>query len=814
MRKIKTKAELKSVGGLSIKSEEDMAPFGTCGLCYKVLLISTKIFLSLAHKIFFQEFNTQQDFKDHDLDHPSVERIPLMPKLPFPKKKKEYRCPTCSKKFKNETSLNYHSMFHTADEKPSEPTSSATTTTTTSVSSVTPSTTSLPSSASKSASYESSDSDSDNDSRHLSLKHISNSVKRITESQKKLKEKNQPETETELKVTKKPPIKPKLECEVCRKKFKDPLAFEYHKITFHVQAEASSHREDETASKSNKLNKSAGNSSDKPKKRKSESNLDDTHIKKQKIVSEKSDKIKSKLLTGIFRKTQRQVSDISEDDSKSVIESIKSTLSLMHRGKKKKPSPSRGGKPNYKDDSDSDQSEEDNVKVNRKANLPQRKRGILSRKIKTSSESGGSESSDEDEYVSKKSDAKKNQASKTIEKEFQSHSIDAILRSKDEPKEKKKLVKQVKTKNMKRPKTVTSDSEPEIVKKEEKPEIKIEIVDSEDESTKIRESLLSTKNSKVKCEGCNKTFKNTLVLNYHQLHCELAQTSKSAFNLVEKNILNSKKSSESPADKILKKLTETAKTCEKLQEPKPPPSIEVNRSKAKVLTDKKKNNKAVKVEAKADPKVKRCDVTVKKINKDTMNKFKDDLKSVPNAKKLVKSCAIVSKILTKQTAQRKSKSTPSLGKVSKPQCPHCGKKYADIMALNYHKITFHVEEKETELFSSSAYHEQMSFDKNVLKLNNTEGRRLSLEAKSEASSSSPKVLREELGKITAKQTHNIIDKRKSVENTNPSSIEKRKSIENNKSVGESKKIQEQSEESSSGYCVPYCDKPERDDMLG
>ena len=39
MRKIKTKAELKSVGGLSIKSEEDMAPFGTCGLCYKVLLI-------------------------------------------------------------------------------------------------------------------------------------------------------------------------------------------------------------------------------------------------------------------------------------------------------------------------------------------------------------------------------------------------------------------------------------------------------------------------------------------------------------------------------------------------------------------------------------------------------------------------------------------------------------------------------------------------------------------------------------------------------------------------------------------------------
>ena len=37
MRKIKTKAELKSVGGLSEKPVEDMAPFGTCGLCYKVL---------------------------------------------------------------------------------------------------------------------------------------------------------------------------------------------------------------------------------------------------------------------------------------------------------------------------------------------------------------------------------------------------------------------------------------------------------------------------------------------------------------------------------------------------------------------------------------------------------------------------------------------------------------------------------------------------------------------------------------------------------------------------------------------------------
>ena len=226
------------------------------------------------------------------------------------------------------------------------------------------------------------------------------------------------------------------------------------------------------------------------------------------------------------------------------------------RSQKKKPSPSSGGRPNYKDDSDSEQSEEDNIKRVRKPNLPHRKKEVLSRKCETS-ESGSESSDDEDEYVSKKSVVKKNLASKTIEKEFQSHSIDAILRSKDEPKEKKKLIKPIKAKNVKKPKTVTSDSEPEIVKKEEKPEIKIEILDSEDESTKMRESLLSTKNSKVKCEGCNKTFKNTLVLNYHQLHCEIPQTSKSAFNLVEKSILSSKKSSESPADKILKKLTES-----------------------------------------------------------------------------------------------------------------------------------------------------------------------------------------------------------------------------------------------------------------
>ena len=229
----------------------------------------------------------------------------------------------------------------------------------------------------------------------------------------------------------------------------------------------------------------------------------------------------------------------------------------------------------------------------------------------------------------------------------------------------------------------------------------------------------------------------------------------------------------------------------------------MDKSRVTVFNDKKKSDKAMKEEAKVDPKVKRCDVTVKKISKDTIKKIKDDLKSVPTAKP-IKTNPVVKKTNTMAPVQKKSKSTPSLSKSPKPQCPHCGKKYANIMALNYHKITFHVEEKETELFSSSAYNEQMSFDKNVLKLNNAEGRRLSLEAKSEASN--PKVVKEEPKHNAEKPNPNISDRRKSIENTNPakSTAKKRKSIEKSISLGEPT--------ISVGYCI--CDKPERDDMLG
>ena len=65
---------------------------------------------------------------------------------------------------------------------------------------------------------------------------------------------------------------------------------------------------------------------------------------------------------------------------------------------------------------------------------------------------------------------------------------------------------------------------------------------------------IQLRNKYINEKYCNKTFKNNLVLDYHQ---SIAQTSKGDFNFVEKSILSSKTSSESPADKILKKQPET-----------------------------------------------------------------------------------------------------------------------------------------------------------------------------------------------------------------------------------------------------------------
>ena len=74
MRKIKTKAELKSVGGFFQKFEEDMAPFGTCGLCYKVLYC-------LEINIFVFPLFAPNNLKEYVLEsyHNALHLTPLPP---------------------------------------------------------------------------------------------------------------------------------------------------------------------------------------------------------------------------------------------------------------------------------------------------------------------------------------------------------------------------------------------------------------------------------------------------------------------------------------------------------------------------------------------------------------------------------------------------------------------------------------------------------------------------------------------------------------------------------------------------------------
>ena len=158
-----------------------------------------------------QDFNTDLDFKDHEKDHPSVERIPLVQKHQNPfSMKKDFKCTHCSKKFKNETSLNYHSMFHTSEESTPPPPPSTSTSTQPQTKKLDPSPKPLVKSSqthARSVSYDSSDSDSDNDSKFLSLKHISNSVKRMSEGQHKLPVKKKVDSNWDLDTKKVPKSK-------------------------------------------------------------------------------------------------------------------------------------------------------------------------------------------------------------------------------------------------------------------------------------------------------------------------------------------------------------------------------------------------------------------------------------------------------------------------------------------------------------------------------------------------------------------------------------------------------------------------------
>lgn len=149
------------------------------------------------------------------------------------------------------------------------------------------------------------------------------------------------------------------------------------------------------------------------------------------------------------------------------------------------------------------------------------------------------------------------------------------------------------------------------------------------------------------------------------------------------------------------------------------------------------------------------------------------------------------------------------------RCEQCGKKYVDGLALEYHKITFHVGEEETKLFSTSLYNEQMNFDKNVLKLNEQEATSvISDSAKSPKPHKRKPSIEAEMkpGKKQEKKKHptakvntekmkskKILDKAREITTTA-------------KSVPKAKPIPEKFvSKPSSGYCI--CDKPEREDML-
>ena len=666
--------------------------------------------------------------------------------------------------------------------------------------------------SSRSASFDSSDSDSDNESRHLSLKHISNSVKRISEEKQKNVQKfpklkpKVSESESEQEAKKTP--KTKQECDKCKKKFSNSMALEYHKITFHVTSEASS-----PSAAENKTGEKA-------KKRKSLTKPSQ-NLKKQKTSPNKTDTNKSKCLTGIFRKTQKQ-SDLSEDDSKQVIETIKSTLSMMHKrtftsfNSASRVRQSINYKDNSSSSSDSDSDEEpmppkDARKgkgTTQRKNISSKSRVVTKKRNKAEVTD---ESSSEDEPLAKKVVKKgPKRVPHTIESEFQSHSIDAMLRSKDDQKGAKKVQnknvsKQVKPTVDSKAAKVTSDSEPEIVKKEIKTEPVVDIVDSEDESSKIRERLFSTTNVKEKCEKCNKNFKNLLTLRYHQLHCDVSSksTSSTSKNSVEKNILQIKKSSESPADKILKKLSE------------------------KVL---KPDTKSAQTQV-SKPKVKQCGVKVKKISKGEMKKFEDDIekkakptpprmKEKPNSSKVRKptvkaSTTSVKNLKQKKPVAAKTVSSPGtgVGGGTRVRCDQCGKKYADSLALEYHKITFHVGEEETKLFSTSLYNEQMNFDQTVLKLNEQEATTLiSDSAKSpKPDKRKPSIEAEKKPGKSGREASKQEKKKVPIKKVNTEKVKSKKVLE--KAMEKAKpKTEALVGKLSSGYCI--CDKPEREDMLG
>ena len=426
-------------------------------------------------------------------------------------------------------------------------------------------------------------------------------------------------------------------------------------------------------------------------------------------------------------------------------------------------------------------------------------------------------SSDEDEVE------QESNRNKVSNNEFARHSISDILKRKDISKASKpKLPKDIaKAGNLnkiiskvyqKKTNTVTSDSEPEIVKKET---IKTE---QESDGTVSSSSLLEKPSflskpvvAKVKCDNCPRTFKNDITLQYHQLHCEAPKSSLAS--AVEKKIIH-KKAAESPADKILRKLSE------KVIESQPSPSPEV-------VPSNKQEESNDEINKKPEPKMKKISVNIKKINKKELNRLSDDVPSTGLTKKKnlpVKKSPFKPKSKSKSSSEDKTwlggrlnRNNPNKETSGKRfDCDRCKKKFSDKIALEYHKITFHVEE-EAALLSSSAYSEQMKTDPEVLKVTRDE---LNLDGKKNPEKNI-KISKEK----PAKSQPNL--KISSQKSKAPETIIKAKSPNRNKSsewkINESKikdkplpkknqSIQKMFTKKTKSYC--FCDKPETNDMIG
>merc|ERR1712130_695593 len=223
--------------------------------------------------------------------------------------------------------------------------------------------------------------------------------------------------------------------------------------------------------------------------------------------------------------------------------------------------------------SEEDSDKDDNLQKKKNAEKkPQKKEVAVEKKRKTTSQQKSiavqifkgkrkEESSEDEEREGSPTKEKNSERKESLAKEARKRKSETLPASEESPlsKSTKKKVLPL-AKATAREKMVTSDSEPEIVKKDM---IKIED-DSEEKTASLAEHDILSNQIREKLL-CNKSLKNSIILQYHMLHCtatpgqksEKKTISSSSGGLcVEKKIIDSKRSTASPVDMILKKLTE------------------------------------------------------------------------------------------------------------------------------------------------------------------------------------------------------------------------------------------------------------------